>query len=85
MILTITLYCINLKIFERFKNPQRIFKYTNGVSVNEVIFCSDYKLKYKYINLILKRKYIREIFEILPKNKEMKKICEHVNFYICER
>jgi len=37
------------------------------------------------LNLILKRKYIREIFKILPKNKEMKKICKHINFYISER
>ncbi|PKP56382.1 MAG: hypothetical protein CVT89_06330 [Candidatus Altiarchaeales archaeon HGW-Altiarchaeales-2] len=37
------------------------------------------------LNLILKRKYIREIFKILPKNKEIEKVCEHINFYISER
>ncbi|MDI6730801.1 MAG: hypothetical protein QMD06_04595 [Candidatus Altarchaeum sp.] len=37
------------------------------------------------LNLILKKKYIREIFKTLPKNEEMKKVCEHINFYISER
>lgn len=37
------------------------------------------------LNLILKRKYIQKIFKILPKNKEMKKVFEHVHFYISER
>ncbi len=37
------------------------------------------------LNLILKRKYMQEIFKILPKNKEMKKICGHINFYIYEK
>lgn len=37
------------------------------------------------LNLILKRRYIQKIFKILPKNKEMKKVFEHINFYISER